>query len=230
MLKYPLSISFPAFSITPQITVKDADDGIVLTAAKKLLSSKEEIHVASNGQPLYTIISHESRITEIPSNWDIIAVNGQKTLGVINDAFLSTIEMVELSGNPLSRGTGIIGDLIQQSLNLRALKMYWLSDTNGQHMGYVAPDKASFAAMELPFASMIRKLPGIFFRFITPRYNICLGDKVVLFMQKKRTFFIDTYTLEKRSELSDMNEVLLINNILLALVYERQMLKDIYAF
>jgi hypothetical protein len=48
-------------------------------------------------------------------------------------------------------------------------------------------------------------------------------------MEKKRTFFTDTYVLEVRGKFADQDEPLLINSILLALVYERARLKDLYS-
>jgi hypothetical protein len=53
MYQYPLTFTLSIFSISPQITVKDARGAVILNAAKKLISSREEIHVTSNGQPAY---------------------------------------------------------------------------------------------------------------------------------------------------------------------------------
>ncbi len=50
-----------------------------------------------------------------------------------------------------------------------------------------------------------------------------------MFMQKKRTFFLDTYALEARGKFTDAEEAVLVNSVLLALVYERQRLKDLYS-
>jgi hypothetical protein len=107
--------------------------------------------------------------------------------------------------------------------------MYWINDCQGKHLGLVAPDQNSLIAMQLPFSHFIRQLPGLLFRLITPSYYIRLGDETMLFMQKKRTFFVDTYTLEVRGKFSDADEPLLINSVLLALIYERQRLKDLYS-
>ena len=41
--------------------------------------------------------------------------------------------------------------------------------------------------------------------------------------------FQDTYVLEKRGEFSDAAELLLINNIILAVLYEREQLKFLYS-
>ena len=83
--------------------------------------------------------------------------------------------------------------------------------------------------MQLPFGQFIRKMPALFFRFITPSYYIRLGDETMMFMQKKRTFLLDTYTLESRGKFSDADEPLLINSVLLTLMYELQRLKDLYS-
>jgi hypothetical protein len=107
--------------------------------------------------------------------------------------------------------------------------MYWINNMEGQHIGLVAPDQKSLMAMQLPFDRYIRQLPGMFFRLITPSYYIRLGDQTVMFLQKKRTFFLDTYVLEARGQFTDAQEAVLLNSVLLALVYERQHLKDLYS-
>ncbi len=224
MYQYPLTFSFPAFTVSPQITAKDASGNLILTAAKKLISSKDEINVTAGGRPLYKIISQESRITDIPSNWDVMTPDG-RTLGVVDDDFLSAIDT---SGFIDNRAMGMVaGMAIERALNLRALKMYWIKDTAGKQLGLIAPDKNSMMAAQLPLYDIVRKLP-IFFRFITPRYYVRLGEETVMYMEKKRTFFTDTYVLEARAKFSEQDEPLLINSVLLALVYERQRLKDLY--
>ena len=226
MYHYPLTLTFPAFAVSPQITVKDATGTVILSASKKLISSKDEINVTSGGQPVYKIISQENRITDIPSNWDIQSADG-KTLGVVDDDFLSAIDTSKFM--PSSAMSTVADIELSRALNLRSVKMYWINDTQGKHLGLVAPDQKSLVAMSLPLGQFIRQLPGLFFRFITPSTYVRFGEETVMFLQKKRTFLIDTYTLEKRGEFSEANERLLINSVLLALVYERQRLKDLYS-
>ena len=225
MYQYPLTFTFPAFAVSPKITVTDARGAAILTASKKLLSSKDEIHVTANGQPAYTIISQENRITDIPSNWDISA--GGATLAVVKDDFLSAVDTSQFIPN---RPGSMMADMeISRALNLRAAKMYWINDTAGKHIGLVAPDQKSLVAMQLPLGQFIRQMPALFFRFITPSYYVRLNDETKMFMQKKRTFFLDTYTLEVRANFTDADEAVLVNSVLLALVYERQRLKDLYS-
>ncbi len=226
MYQYPITFTFPAFSVLPQITAKDARGTAILSASKKLLSSKEEINVTANGQPAYTIVSQESRITDIPSNWDIKDANGT-VLGVVDDDYLSAIDTSKFIPN--STASMLANMEIHGALNLRSAKMYWINDTAGRHLGMVAPDQKSLVAMQLPLGQFARKLPELFFRFITPSYYIRLDNETKMFMQKKRSFLLDTYTLEKRADFSDAEEVILINSVIIALVYERQQLKDLYS-
>jgi len=144
MYQYPLTFSFPAFSVSPKITVKDARGATILTAAKKLLSSKEEIPVTANGQPAYNIISQENRITDIPSNWDIKSSDGS-TLGVVADDFLSAIDTSKFISN--STQAMLASRTIHNAFNLRSVKMYWINDIQGKHLGLVAPDQSSLIAM-----------------------------------------------------------------------------------
>ena len=226
MYKYPLTFTFPAFAISPQITVKDAGGATVLSAAKKLISSKEEVNVTAAGKPVYSIVSQESRITDIPSNWDIKSADGS-TLAVVDDDYLSAVDTSKFMSNTLM--TSLADDGISNALNLRSAKMYWINDTTGKHIGLVAPDQKSLVAMQLPLAQFIRQMPALFFRFITPSYYVRLGEETKMFMQKKRTFFLDTYTLEKRADFTEAEEAILINSVIIALVYERQILKDLYS-
>lgn len=226
MYQYPLTFTFPAFSVSPQITVKDAHGAPVLTASKKLISSKEEINVAANGKPAYTIISQENRITDIPSNWDIKNADGA-VLAVIDDDFLSAIDTSRFIPNSAGSMLADIG--VRRALNLRSIPMYWINDATGKHMGFVAPDQNSLMAMQLPFDQFIRKMPALFFRFITPTYYARLGEETMMVIKKQRTFFLDSYTLEARGKFTDADEPVLINSVLLTLVYERQRLKDLYS-
>lgn len=226
MYQYPLTLTFPVFSLSPKITVKDAAGKVVLTAVKKLLSSKEEIHVTANGQPTFIIVSQESRITDIPSNWNIQSADGT-VLGVVDDDFLSAIDTSKFM--PAS-GMNTIADMeISRALNLRSVKMYWINNTSGKHVGLVVPEQKSLMAMQLPFDRYIRQLPGIFFRFITPSYYVRCGEKTVMMLQKKRTFLLDMYTLEAKDKFNEGDEKLLVNSVLLTLIYERQRLKDLYS-
>jgi len=226
MYQYPLTLSFPAFSVSPQITVKDAQGAVILNASKKLLSSKEEIHVTRNSQPAYLIISQENRITDLPSNWDIKDAAGN-TLAVVDDDFLSAVDTSKFISN--SAGSSLADMAITRSMNMSAVKMYWINDVSGKHIGLVAPDQKSLVAMQLPLGDIVRKLPAVFFRFITPKYYVRLGEETKLFMQKQRTLFLDTYVLAAQGKFTDAEEAVLINSVLLTLVYERQRLKDLYA-
>ena len=78
MYNYPLKFSFGMFSLTPKIKVTDATGKLIMTASKKLLSSKEEIPINLNGTSLYQITSQESRLSDIPSNWDITTPDGEQ--------------------------------------------------------------------------------------------------------------------------------------------------------
>ncbi|MBI5933764.1 MAG: hypothetical protein HY867_08655 [Chloroflexi bacterium] len=226
MYQYPLAFTFPAFSLSPQITVKDAGGVTILSAAKKLISSKEEVIVTAAGRLAYSIVSQESRITDIPSNWDIKSTGGA-TLAVVDDDYLSAVDTSKFMPNTLM--SSMANNEISNVLNLRSAKMYWINDSAGSHIGLVAPDQKSLVAMQLPLGQFIRQMPALFFRFITPSYYVRLGEETKMFMQKKRTFFLDTYTLEKRADFTEAEEAILINSVIIALVYERQQLKDLYS-
>ncbi len=225
MYRYPLTFTFPAFTLTPTITAKDAGGAVLFTASKKLLSTRDEVDVSANGTALSKIVSQENRITDIPSNWELLTQDGRK-LGTVDDDFISAIDTSKFIAG---RGAQIVADMeVERALNLKALKMYWIKDPSGKKVGLIAPDKNSMFAIQLPLYSIVRQLP-IFFRFITPHYYVRLGEETVLYMEKKRTLFTDTYVLELQGKFGDQDEPVLINSILLALVYERARLKELYS-
>ena len=225
MYAYPLTFTFPLFSISPQFQATDASGKALFSAAKKLISSKDEINVTSGGKSYFKIVSQESRITDIPSNWDVTNSEG-KALGIVDDDYASAIDTSKFISNPAGR---MIAEMeLSRAFNLKALKMYWIKDATGNKVGLIAPDKNSLYAQQLPLYDIVRKLP-IFFRFITPRYYIRLGDETVMVLEKKRTLLQDTYTLEARGKFENKDEPLLLNSVILAVLYEREQLKFLYS-
>ncbi len=224
MYSYPLTITFSSMALSPQVEVKDSTGRVLLSAAKKLISSKDEINVSSNGTPTFKIISQENRITDIPSNWDVLTPDGRK-LGIVDDDFLSAIDTSKfIEGRA---GQIIAQHEISHTLNLKALKMYWIKDAGGKKVGLIAPDQTTLYAEQLPLYSIVRQFP-LFYRFITPHYYIRLGEQTVMLMEKKRTLFQDTYVVDVKGKFSDGDEPLLVNSILLAIFYERARLKELY--
>jgi len=223
MFNYPLTFSFSAFAVSPTIQIKDSTGRQVISAAKKLISSKEEININMAGTA-YQVISQESRITDIPSNWDVMSPNGQ-TLGVIDDDFVSVLDNMNLSGNPVL--DGMLQMQAHRAMNLRNAKMYWLKDTSGKQLGFITPDPSSLMMEQIPLYSFIKDLPFAW-RLITPSYYIQLGDKTVMTLKKQRTFLVDTYTLTKTGDFKESDEQFLLSSAILAVVYERQQLRSLY--
>ena len=224
MFQYPISMSFSVLAMAPDIEVKDAKGQVLFRATKKLISSKEEIEVISGGKLFYKVISQESRITDIPSNWDVMRANGE-VMAVIKDDYLSALDGVKFVGNsPLN-------DMLQmgahRAAHMNSAKMYWLTDTDGNRIGSIAPDTKSLLFQQLPFDQLIRKTPFAY-RLIAPRYFIQLGDKTVMTMQKKVTLLTDIYNVQAIEQLPETQERILICSALLAIIYERAQLKFIY--
>jgi len=224
MFQYPLKFSFSAITVSPKIEVKDAGGKVLFTASKKLLSSKDEIEATSGGNSLFKILSQENRITDIPSNWDVFDKSG-KTVGVVDDDFVTALDGMKFADN--SALNDFISMQTHRALHLRSMKMYWLKDTSGKQVGFIAPEQKSMMIEQLPLYQVVRKLPFAF-RFITPSYVIQMGGKIVMTLKKERTLLFDSYTLESGGGFSDIEENFLISSIILTIVYERQRLKDLY--
>ncbi|MCL4871903.1 MAG: hypothetical protein KJ063_23335 [Anaerolineae bacterium] len=222
MYNYPLTFNFAFMTASPKITVTDANGRTLMTANKALLSTKDEIKVA-NGRPLFQVISQESRVTDIPSNWDVLTSEGDK-IGMVDDDFLSLDAGAFIGNGAAATGVNVLKN---QFLNEQALKMYWLKNPSGQKVGWIAPDTRSLSLQQLPLADFTRKIP-FFFRFICPSYVIRLGERTVMLMQKQRTWMIDSYKLEAKTQLTPDEENFLIPAVLLTLFYERVQLKHLF--
>lgn len=224
MFQYPLSMSFSVLAMTPDIEVKDAKGQVLFRAIKKLISSKEEIEITSGGKLFYKVISQESRITDIPSNWDVMRANGE-VMAVVRDDYLSALDGMKFVGNsPLN---DMLQMEVHRAANMNSAKMYWLTDTEGNRIGSIAPDTKSLLFQQLPFDQLIRKTPFAY-RLIAPRYFIQLGDKTVMTMQKKVTLLTDLYNLQATEQLSETQERMLVCSAILAIIYERAQLKFLY--
>lgn len=223
MFQYPLTFSFSAFAVSPTIQVTDAAGRVVFTAAKKLMSAKDEISLNVSGG-IFKVISQENRITDIPSNWDIITPDGQ-TIGVIDDDFVTALDGMKFANNPAL--SDFLAGSAHRSLGLRAAPMYWIKDPSGVQLGFIAPDQKSLAIEQIPLYQFTRQLPFAS-RLIAPFYVIQLGGKLVMKLRKERTFFVDKYTLQATDSFTEADEKLLIPSVVLTIVYERQRLKDLY--
>jgi len=223
MFQYPLKFSFSTFAVSPTIQVTDAAGRVIFTAAKKLISSKDEISVNTSGG-VFKVISQENRITDSPSNWDVITPDGQ-TIGVIDDDYITALEGMRFSDN--STLSNFIAANTQNILGLPYAKMYWIKNPTGEKVGFIVPDKKSLAIEQIPLSQFTRQLPFAS-RLITPFYVVQLGGKLVMKLKKERTFFVDTYTLEAVESFTDADEKLLLPSVALTIVYERQRLKDLY--
>lgn len=224
MYQYPLTLSFASVTATAKINVADAQGKNVFTAAKTLISQKEEFKFTAAGQPLYQVVSQESRISDIPSNWDVFTATGQH-IGIVDDDFTGLDAAAEMGVSGVA-GMGL-NMLQNRVVGGQALKMYWLKDAAGAPLGRITPDKKSISLQQLPLADLTRKLPFAY-RFITPRYDVCLGDQVVMTLQKQRTLFVDRYQLESKRTVTPLEESLLLPSIVLAVFYERQQLKHLF--
>lgn len=223
MYNYPLTFSFSAFAVSPTIQIKDASGKTVINAAKKLISSKEEINI-NTSSGTYKVVSQENRITDIPSNWDVLTPAGQ-TIGVVDDDFISALDNMNFSGNPVL--DGMLQMQASRAMNLRSAKMYWLKDTSGKQRGFITPEPNSLMMTQIPLYSLIKDLPFAW-RLITPSYYIQLGDDTVMNLKKQKTFFVDTYTLNKVGNFNDTDEAFLVFSAILAVVYERAQLRSLY--
>ncbi len=82
-LSYPVTMTFKLLALAPQISVRDANDQLLLYVRQKLLKLKEEIHIFaddSRTQQLYSI--HADRIIDWSARYTVSNASGQ-TVGAV---------------------------------------------------------------------------------------------------------------------------------------------------
>lgn len=227
-MDYPLTIKFPYFSFKQKFTVYDQIGNKLFKVSKTIFSTKDEVEIRNaNGEIAYKIVSQESKISEIPSNWDVITASGE-VLGVIGTDFANLVE-----SNTFGEGqmASLAADFVESMATTVALKMYIINNTNNNPIGKIVPLRSSMAMQQLPFLqTIISKFPfGMANRFINPEYNITMGENKVMSLKKLRTMFIDKYTLDLKVKMTEKEEQLFLSTSLLVILNERAFLKAMYS-
>lgn len=192
MLNYPLTLSFKIIVIAPQIKVTDAMGQTVLYVRQKALALREDVRIFADEQQQHQLYQ----------------VNADRILDWSANYRVRTVEGLDL-GNIRRRG-------------MRSLwkATYEVADPNGQPMAVIHEENAWVKVIdglvgEIPIAGMILPM------FINPAYLVERDGQTLLRMKKEAAFFEGRFTIEKRGDVAEREESLLLASMLMMVLLER---------
>ncbi len=192
-LNYPLTLSFKAISLGRQASVVDASGQMVAYVRQKALKIKEDV----------TIFSDDSQ------QRPLYRVNADRVFDYNANYGITTRDGVP------------VGSLRREGTRSLLKATYRISDAHGLDVGVIHEENAwiklaDAAANQVPFVVM---LSGYIFN---PAYLVEIHGANVLYLKKRPAFLEGRFTLEKRGEVFDEMETLLLPSVLMTAVLERE--------
>ncbi len=192
-LNYPLTLSFKAISFGKQASVVDASGQTVAYVRQKALKIKEDVTIFSDDSQQRPLYRVSAdRVFDYNANYGITTSDGVP-----------------------------IGSLRREGTRSLLKATYRISDAQGLDVGVIHEENAwiklaDAAANQVPFVGM---LSGYIFN---PAYLVEIHGANVLYLKKRPAFLEGRFTLEKRGEVSDEMETLLLPSVLMTAVLERE--------
>jgi hypothetical protein len=191
MVNYPLELSFKIATIGTRVRVVDAAGRQIAYLRKKKFRLKEDVRI-------YEDESLERELYRIRAN------------RVVD--FGASYAVSGPDGRPL-------GAIRQRGVRSIWKSSYEVSGPNGKTIGVIHEENPFVKVLDglaeaVPFAD---SLGGLFFN---PAYLVDLGGETVLRMQKERSVFESRFRLDRLSDLSE-EEDLLLASLMMVLLLER---------
>jgi hypothetical protein len=191
MVNYPLELSFKIATIGTRVRVVDAAGRQIAYLRKKKFRLKEDVRI-------YEDESQERELYRIRAN------------RVVD--FGASYAVSGPDGRPL-------GAIRQRGVRSIWKSSYEVSGPNGKTIGVIHEENPFVKVLDglaeaVPFAD---SLGGLFFN---PAYLVDLGGETVLRMQKERSVFESRFRLDRLSDLSE-EEDLLLASLMMVLLLER---------
>lgn len=192
-LNYPLTLSFKVISFGRQASVVDASGQMVAYVRQKALKIKEDVTIFTDDSQQRPLYRvNADRVFDYNANYGITTPDGLR-----------------------------IGAIRREGARSLLKATYRMSDAQGQDIGVIHEENAwiklaDAAANQVPFLGMIS---GYIFN---PAYLVEVHGANVLYLKKQPAFLEGRFTLEKRGEVSDEMEALLLPSVLMTAVLERE--------
>jgi hypothetical protein len=191
MVNYPLELSFKIATIGTRVRVVDAAGRQIAYLRKKKFRLKEDVRIYEDeSQERELYRIRADRVVDFGASY---AVSGP-------------------DGRPL-------GAIRQRGVRSIWKSSYEVSGPNGKTIGVIHEENPFVKVLDglaeaVPFAD---SLGGLFFN---PAYLVDLGGETVLRMQKERSVFESRFRLDRLSDLSE-EEDLLLASLMMVLLLER---------
>lgn len=192
MLNYPLDLSFKIIALNPQVRMTDAGGQLVAYVKQKAFRLKEDVTIfADEGQTQPLYRMNASRILDFNASYTITTPYGQP-LGTVRRPGMRSIWKAN----------------------------YPIADAAGNEIGVISEENAWVKVMD----AMLGEVPvlGMFSGyFFNPAYLIDVRGQTALYMKKQPAMFEGRFTIERRGQLAEADEPLVLSSIIMALMLER---------
>jgi len=200
-LNYPLRLSFKFFALTPQFSLIDANGRIVGWAAQKLFRLREAV----------TVFSDSSR------KETLFMINADRVID-----FGARYHFSDASGKPLGS---------VQRLGLKSLwkAKYDILDTRDPSMSRESARIIMTIREDNPWIKVLDGVIGVIplaelFTgfFLHPAYSVSRADgTVVMRIRKQAAFWESRFLVEKKAELSELDEQRVLLSLIMVVLLER---------
>ena len=200
-LNYPLRLSFKFFALTPQFSLIDANGRIVGWAAQKLFRLREAV----------TVFSDSSR------KETLFMINADRVID-----FGARYHFSDASGKPLGS---------VQRLGLKSLwkAKYDILDTRDPSMSRESARIIMTIREDNPWIKVLDGVIGVIplaelFTgfFLHPAYSVSRADgTVVMSIRKQAAFWESRFLVEKKAELSELDEQRVLLSLIMVVLLER---------
>lgn len=192
MLNYPLTLSFKIISFGTQISVTDSNSQLVAYVRQKALKLKEDVSVFSDeGQQQLLFRIRADRAFDFNANYSITQGDGP-TVGHLRRE----------GGRSLWKAT------------------YQIVGADGAEVGLVHEENPWVKLAD----TLINQIPGVGMisgYFFNPSYLVDLRDQTVLQIKKQPALLEGRFTVEKRGDVTDGDESLLLASVITTVLLER---------
>lgn len=214
MFTYPLTLAFERFSGGRKIHILDAALQPRLFVKQRALALKEVVHVSTDDleqQKLYQIKA--DRILDFAADYTIQTANGA-IIGQAHRQGMRSRWRALYNTIQIYRKTGWNTQQISDLWNVT----YTITDIEGNEIGQILEQMPLLKLIGTIFAELLLIRP-----FLNPTYYITLHGQPVLVARKQSAMFSRTFTLMKKGDFSELDERLLLNSVIVALLIERSL-------
>ncbi len=192
MLSYPLTMAFKIISFGPQVSVTDSSGQMVAYVKQKALKLKEDISIyADEGQQRLLYRVKADRAFDFRASYGITDAEGRPVGTVRREGRRS-----------LWKATYLVEDAQGHEVGLIHEENPWMKLIDG-------------LAGQIPVVGM---LSGYIFN---PAYLIDMRGTTVLHLKKQPALLEGRFTIEKRGEIPDGEESLLLPSVITTVLLER---------